>query len=196
LQETHKALYHLAQGLNALPNLKIQVEKRWGNDARYIKTKDLPIYWKDGKYPFDGEVAKIAAWEWSQELIEAAIKIPADKPLPNWLAGLFNNYMASEVPVSFYISCGRTAQQGTWRAFEYHDLYHPKVRHLYDVAQALWVVLPGPSRGRLKRCPQCMKWFVDESRNRSMSRCSQECTNKYWNRARRRDANHRNRMST
>ena len=40
---------------------------------------------------------------------------------------------------------------------------------------------------RLKRCPisACRKWFVDTSQNRQKARCSDVCTNKWWDRYRR-----------
>lgn len=48
-----------------------------------------------------------------------------------------------------------------------------------------------PDRYRLKRCPQCRKWFVDETRNGAMIRCSPSCTNKWWTLERRQEAGHR-----
>ncbi len=33
-----------------------------------------------------------------------------------------------------------------------------------------------PQRDRLRRCQQCSRWFVDETRNRSAQRCSRACT--------------------
>ncbi len=43
---------------------------------------------------------------------------------------------------------------------------------------------------RLKRCPQCRKWFVDKTRNGVMVRCSKACTDKWWTLPRRREAGH------
>lgn len=36
--------------------------------------------------------------------------------------------------------------------------------------------LANPYRTRLRRCPICRRWFVDETRNRSAQRCSRKCT--------------------
>jgi hypothetical protein len=47
-----------------------------------------------------------------------------------------------------------------------------------------------PNRDRLKRCPQCDRWFVDRTRPHTMIRCSTACTNAWWTTARRRDAGH------
>jgi hypothetical protein len=33
-----------------------------------------------------------------------------------------------------------------------------------------------PARDRLRRCPQCQRWFVDTTRNKSARRCSPDCT--------------------
>jgi len=44
--------------------------------------------------------------------------------------------------------------------------------------------------GRLKRCGACERWFADLTRNRSQRRCSLACTQRFWNRDRRRVAGH------
>jgi hypothetical protein len=43
---------------------------------------------------------------------------------------------------------------------------------------------------RLKRCPTCEKWFVDDTRNKSKERCSGSCTWNWWTRSRRKEAGH------
>ena len=43
---------------------------------------------------------------------------------------------------------------------------------------------------RLNRCPECEKWYVDDTRNKSKERCSAHCTNLWWTRARRKEAGH------
>lgn len=55
----------------------------------------------------------------------------------------------------------------------------------------LWDVVATGYLARFKRCPQCKRWFVDESKNRTGVRCSAACTNKWWTRARRRANGHR-----
>lgn len=44
---------------------------------------------------------------------------------------------------------------------------------------------------RLKRCPQCQRWFVDDTEPNRKERCSPKCTNSWWNEGRRREAGHR-----
>jgi len=43
---------------------------------------------------------------------------------------------------------------------------------------------------RLKQCPRCGKWFVDDSRNKKKERCSLHCTNRWWSWGRRKEAGH------
>ena len=43
---------------------------------------------------------------------------------------------------------------------------------------------------RLKRCPQCRKWFVDTIRNKNKIRCSRQCTDKWWDFRRRKHVGH------
>ncbi|MFH1756537.1 MAG: CGNR zinc finger domain-containing protein [Pseudomonadota bacterium] len=43
---------------------------------------------------------------------------------------------------------------------------------------------------RLKRCPTCEKWYVDESKNRTKEWCSYHCKWSWWTRARRKEAGH------
>jgi hypothetical protein len=59
-----------------------------------------------------------------------------------------------------------------------------------DVFEDLWSVIAGAVLNRLKRCPQCQRWFVDVSRNCKATRCSMACTNKWWTRERRMAAGH------
>jgi hypothetical protein len=60
------------------------------------------------------------------------------------------------------------------------------------VPLALWELIAAAPEElrRLKRCPQCARWFVDKAKNATAIRCTIACTNRYWNRARRRAANH------
>jgi hypothetical protein len=43
---------------------------------------------------------------------------------------------------------------------------------------AAWLMefIVNRQRDRLRRCQQCRRWFVDETRNKSARRCSRECT--------------------
>jgi hypothetical protein len=41
---------------------------------------------------------------------------------------------------------------------------------------------------RLKNCPVCHKWFVDHTSDMRKARCSDPCTNRWWNYDRRKEA--------
>ncbi|MCX5913656.1 MAG: hypothetical protein NTV04_17175, partial [Deltaproteobacteria bacterium] len=43
---------------------------------------------------------------------------------------------------------------------------------------------------RLKRCPVCEIWFVDDTPNISKKRCGGHCTWAWWSRPRRKEAGH------
>jgi len=43
---------------------------------------------------------------------------------------------------------------------------------------------------RLKVCPHCERWFVDQTRNNARARCSLGCTWRWWSRDRRQRAGH------
>jgi predicted RNA-binding Zn ribbon-like protein len=58
-------------------------------------------------------------------------------------------------------------------------------------AEMFWELVNAQGLHRLKRCAVCSRWFYDTSRNESAVRCSAACTRKWWNRARRRAANHK-----
>ena len=47
---------------------------------------------------------------------------------------------------------------------------------------------------RLKRCQLCKTWFVDTTKNKSTARCSTSCTNRWWDRNRRRQEGHKQQM--
>jgi hypothetical protein len=76
----------------------------------------------------------------------------------------------------------RTAVQGVPGI----NFNHPHAFPFY----VLWRVLESRLLDRVKRCPECRRWFVDDTRNKSAARCSRDCTVKWWNRSRRKAATH------
>jgi hypothetical protein len=54
--------------------------------------------------------------------------------------------------------------------------------HTPEGVWGLWLVglFGSPHRDRLRRCQQCARWFVDETRNKSQRRCSRACTIAWW----------------
>jgi hypothetical protein len=63
-------------------------------------------------------------------------------------------------------------------------------------AHRLWLAVGAGVLHRVKRCGVCQRWFSDESKNVSAKHCSTTCTNKYWNRARRRTEGKRRKRRT
>jgi hypothetical protein len=72
------------------------------------------------------------------------------------------------------------------------ELPHPVVTTRDTVGTALWHLWLFYFRDhgwdRLRRCSVCRNWFVDQSKNRCMLRCSLTCTWRWWNRVRREQA--------
>jgi len=108
-------------------------------------------------------------------------------PIRMWRAAIMHfNDWAEENPVPLFIELVRSSQN----KIEFKTGELPR-----DDAQLaiylLWVYF-FRDRGweRLKRCPQCGKWFVDASSNKNKSRCSMECTWKWWDRPKRKEAGH------
>jgi hypothetical protein len=54
--------------------------------------------------------------------------------------------------------------------------------HSHEGIMVVWLVsyFMNPSRDRLRNCPQCSRWFVDFTRNKSSVRCSRACTIAWW----------------
>lgn len=54
----------------------------------------------------------------------------------------------------------------------------------------LWLLIPEPDP-RLRRCPECGTYFVDNTRNRSKVRCGSRCTSRMTSRAHRAEGKER-----
>jgi uncharacterized CHY-type Zn-finger protein len=92
-------------------------------------------------------------------------------PLPQYAVTTFNQW-ARENPVRLHI---QLEGDGIIQAG------HQSVTPDGGVLCALWqFYFHGEGYKRLKRCPQCRKWFVDDTRNLGKVRCSQKCTNRWW----------------
>jgi hypothetical protein len=53
-----------------------------------------------------------------------------------------------------------------------------------------WKVLTNGGGRRLRICPRCDRWFGDNTKGGNKERCSRKCTNRLWNRPRRRQQGH------
>lgn len=103
------------------------------------------------------------------------------RPIRFWRLAFWNfNRMAKENPISLHVKPVRSPKNmiefktdgpTTMGQFAVYSLW------LYFFREGGWE--------RLKRCPQCGRWFVDSSRNKNKKRCSPECTWDWWNWSRR-----------
>jgi len=103
--------------------------------------------------------------------------------LPKFAIGVFNR-LARKNPVALRIREGKDR------------MGYPRLEAVQapssEMEHALWLLwrfyFQDEGYKRLKRCHNCFRWFVDDTRNRSKRRCSSNCTWQYWNRDRRRKA--------
>ena len=106
-------------------------------------------------------------------------------PLPGLSIAAFNE-LAKRNPIPL-----RVIEMEKNGEMEIYPEYYPTTK----IGEALWFLWRFffHERGweRLKRCPQCMKWFVDDTKNKKKERCSPHCTWQWWSRDRRKRSNHR-----
>ena len=169
-----------------------------------------------GKLPSIREIARYRAKSWEDDelicwqMVEGIVESMTDqpsreKPLPSlrtlstrrsWdpnvpvrLPGLsiaaFNE-LAKRNPIPL-----RVIEMEKKGEMEIYPEYYPTTK----IGEALWFLWRFffHERGweRLKRCPQCMKWFVDDTKNKKKERCSPHCTWQWWSRDRRKESAHR-----
>lgn len=97
------------------------------------------------------------------------------------------NRMTKRLPSRLTI---RADRQARGRVVFRPDVTGPGEAHL--AAWMLWrFFFPDEGWRRLKRCPQCRKWFVDTTKNRTKTFFPDSCKDRWWNRERRRGAGHR-----
>jgi len=148
---------------------------------------------------------ELLCWEIMETIAEAMTDQPSrEKPLPSlrtaltgspWnfrkrveLLGiaihLFNHH-ALENPVSLRLVTTKVKGK---------DRIYPEHLPTTKMQEALWFLwrffFHDEGWKRLKRCPQCMKWFVDDTKNKIKQRCSRHCTWQWWNRDRRKRSDH------
>lgn len=109
----------------------------------------------------------------------AIIKAALGRPYPDVppAAAERFNAMADMAPLHYVV--------GGWRPEDAkHFLFTSGSLSVYlrtNSGRGAWVIelarfLVNPQRDRLRRCPACRQWFVDETRNKSARRCSRKCT--------------------
>lgn len=106
-------------------------------------------------------------------------------PFPAGAIRRFND-LAKENPIPLTIRRSKTKTG----AFEIQTGHEPTS----PMQSALWFLwqfyFQKKGWERLKRCPQCRRWFVDKTKNKKKDRCSQHCTNQWWSRDRRKKESH------
>lgn len=167
------------------------------NDVLYGVPPELKQIWKN---------SQLAAWEaylapWKvMELITETMTDQARRertlwtgkpwdlnkrtPLPEVAVEVFNE-LAEKNPISLKLDVKKTE-----KTIEPSPGHYPTT----EMQEALWFLWNFffSERGweRLKRCPKCMKWFVDDTRNKRKIRCSRHCTWQWWSRDRRKQEGH------
>ncbi len=72
--------------------------------------------------------------------------------------------------------------------FTIHDVAGDDARP--HAVHMLFELFESRARDRLKCCPACHRWFVDETKNRTKRWCDAQCHRRGWSRAARRAAGH------
>lgn len=78
---------------------------------------------------------------------------------------------------------GNAALRRSGRRYPIPRIVGPGGPHA-EVVRYLWEWFGHPEWRRLKRCPECEKWFVDTTRPRNAQRCGNICTWRWNNRSR------------
>jgi hypothetical protein len=137
----------------------------------------------------------------ARQVVTACVGRPPTAPIPRAAAAPFNR-LAAATPFTFALAPqgGAYDQLVASRGGEQHRLLlNPGSESGLMISCADWrgqVVkllvdyFGHASPGRLKRCPLCGRWFVDQTRNNTRLRCSLACTWRWWSRDRRRQAGH------
>jgi len=194
-----EGLGFIAERLNEVLSEKLPEGRELGRQlVRLSREKSGRDYtWKDDP---------LSCWRMMEGIIEAMTDQPSrEKPLPSprklltqkswdsynrvllptFSISAFNDF-AEENPVPL-----KVVRRESRRETEIHAGHHPT----NEIQEALWFVWRFffHDRGweRLKRCPQCMRWFVDDTRNKQKLRCSSQCTWQWWSRDKRKEAGHR-----
>ena len=69
---------------------------------------------------------------------------------------------------------------------------HDSLNHRDYALLSLWAFyFRGEGWKRFKRCPHCKLWFVDKTKNKKKTFCSDACKNRFWSRDMREEAGHK-----
>jgi len=125
----------------------------------------------------------------------AVYQSPHERYPSPWTAIHRFNNLAKENPVSLEITM-KKAKKGLsiYEGGPSVEILagHNRASLMQSVLWFLWrFYFQNEGWDRLKRCPQCRKWFVDRTKNRKKDRCSEHCTWQWWSRDRRKKEGHK-----
>lgn len=166
-----------------LDKIELILETMTGQPPRKKNAKErtlLPSYRKGHLIPLRLDVTKRSFFDYS--LTPAERK---ESSSPAFAINLFNE-LVKEHPIPMKLAVQK--RSGKIKVFPDH-----KGSNFIEVTLLLLWEYYFKDEGwqRLKRCPICEKWFVDDTRNKSKERCSEHCTCLWWTRTRRREAEHK-----
>lgn len=118
------------------------------------------------------------AWKAAERILRACKNLSIGSPLPQQVLKHFEE-LTEDAPVRLTLRSAFIVP---------HD---ERGMNVYRVARLLWATLPYPDRVRLKQCDTCQRWYVDVTKNKKKRWCSESCKWKWWDRKRRREANHK-----
>lgn len=181
----------IAHNLNNVLNLR-----------RYPKLEDLPKLLLSQRPEVSWVEDPLQCWEVMEPIVEAMTdqvnwREPFPKSVASVLMGkpwnpnkriprsevsiLIFNAIAKQYPIPLKIFKGEGEK-------EIYPDHQPIIREVHLALWYLWRFF-FRDRGweRLKRCPKCLRWFVDNTRNKKKLRCSSHCTWQWWSRDRRKE---------
>jgi len=180
----YRGLTVIANNLNRISELQGEQLSAWKEAESIIETMtDQPsrdsVYRKEEDYKYEmvplfGGLVNFRA-RVPRPFLGSKYRDRNKEPIPlPQLAIRFFNQWAKENPVRLVLRIGETGRI---------EAGHQSETEAEGALCALWqFYFQGDAWKRLKRCPECRIWFVDETRNAKKTRCTRRCTNKWWSR--------------
>ena len=137
----------------------------------------------------------------ARQVVTACVGRPTTAPVPRAAAAPFNR-LASATPFTFSLAPHGSAYDelvASRRGEQLRLLLNSESETGLmiscadargEVVKLLIDYFGHSSPERLKCCPLCGRWCVDQTRNNTRLRCSLACTWRWWSRDRRRQAGH------
>jgi hypothetical protein len=182
--QLYQGLSYIASNLNKIGELQGEKLSAWKEVQSIVEVMtDQPsrdtVYRKEEDYelrplppPFDLVVETRVRIQ--RDILTSKYRDRNKKPIPlPQLAINFFNQWAEKNPVGLILRIGETGIEAG----------HQSTTEAEGALCALWqYYFHGKGFLRLKRCPECRTWFLDDTRNAKKIRCSKRCTNKWWSR--------------